>query len=99
MGDPPRKLVTRYLRWFVRPEAPVAYHALYHLNVADDATAAPSSPGSSAAWSALMRMLVVFAHPVPESFGTRSTGGWSDAEPGGPRGPRARPLRASASIR
>lgn len=34
MGDPPRRLVTRYVRWFVRPRARVAYHALYHLNVA-----------------------------------------------------------------
>lgn len=38
MGDPPRKLVTRYLRWFVANGAPVGYHALYHLNVADAAT-------------------------------------------------------------
>jgi NAD(P)H dehydrogenase (quinone) len=37
MGDPPRKLLTRYVRWFVAPGAPVAYHALYHLNVATDA--------------------------------------------------------------
>ena len=37
MGDPPRKLVTRYLRWFVSREVRVAYHALYHMNVADDA--------------------------------------------------------------
>ena len=36
MDDPPRKLVTRYLRWFVARRAPVAYHALYHLNVAGD---------------------------------------------------------------
>jgi len=36
MGDPPRKLVTRYVRWFIAPGAPVAYHALYHLNVATD---------------------------------------------------------------
>jgi NAD(P)H dehydrogenase (quinone) len=37
MGDPPRKLLTRYVRWFIAPRAPVAYHALYHLNVATDA--------------------------------------------------------------
>jgi putative NADPH-quinone reductase len=35
MGDPPRKLVTRYLRWFVAPGTPVAYHALYGMNVAN----------------------------------------------------------------
>ena len=38
MGDPPRKLVTRYIRWFIAPGAPVEFHALYHLNVASDAT-------------------------------------------------------------
>ena len=38
MGDPPRKLVTRYIRWFVAPKAAVHYHALYHLNTASDAT-------------------------------------------------------------
>lgn len=37
MGDPPKKLVTRYLRWFVAPGAKIAYHALYHLNVAGEA--------------------------------------------------------------
>jgi NAD(P)H dehydrogenase (quinone) len=37
MGDPPRKLITRYVRWFVAPGAPIRYHALYHLNVATDA--------------------------------------------------------------
>ena len=41
MGDPPRKLVTRYLRWFIAPGAPVGYHALYGLNTATDAIAAP----------------------------------------------------------
>jgi NAD(P)H dehydrogenase (quinone) len=34
MGDPPRKLVTRYLRWFIAPGAPVHYYALYNMNVA-----------------------------------------------------------------
>jgi putative NADPH-quinone reductase len=34
MGDPPRKIVTRYLRWFAGPGARAEYHALYHLNVA-----------------------------------------------------------------
>jgi NAD(P)H dehydrogenase (quinone) len=37
MGDPPRKLVTRYLRWFVSPSAEVRFHALYRLNTASDA--------------------------------------------------------------
>jgi NAD(P)H dehydrogenase (quinone) len=37
MGDPPKKLVTRYLPWFTAPRARVAYHALYHMNVASDA--------------------------------------------------------------
>jgi hypothetical protein len=31
-GDPPRKLVTRYMRWFVAPRAPVEYLALYDLH-------------------------------------------------------------------
>lgn len=34
MGDPPRKVATRYLRWFIAPRARVRYLALYHLNVA-----------------------------------------------------------------
>jgi NAD(P)H dehydrogenase (quinone) len=37
MGDPPRKAVTRYLPWFTGRKARVAYHALYHMNVADEA--------------------------------------------------------------
>ena len=36
MGDPPRSLVTRYLRWFAAPHATVSYHALYGLNTAGD---------------------------------------------------------------
>jgi putative NADPH-quinone reductase len=31
-GDPPRKMVTRYLRWFVAPDARVRYLALYDLH-------------------------------------------------------------------
>jgi NAD(P)H dehydrogenase (quinone) len=34
MGDPPRKVVKRYLRWFADRRARVDYHALYHMNVA-----------------------------------------------------------------
>lgn len=37
MGDPPRRLVRRYLPWFAARGARVAYHALYHMNVADEA--------------------------------------------------------------
>jgi NAD(P)H dehydrogenase (quinone) len=33
MGDPPRKIVKRYLRWFADRRARVDYHALYHMNV------------------------------------------------------------------
>jgi putative NADPH-quinone reductase len=36
MGDPPRKMVTRYLRWYAGKGATVDYHALYHLNVASE---------------------------------------------------------------
>lgn len=34
MADPPRKMVKRYLRWYVGPRAGVDYYALYHMNVA-----------------------------------------------------------------
>jgi putative NADPH-quinone reductase len=34
MGDPPRKLVTRYLRWFASATAKVDFHALYGMNTA-----------------------------------------------------------------
>ena len=37
MGDPPRKMVKRYLRWFTGGKARASYHALYHLNVASEA--------------------------------------------------------------
>ena len=37
MGDPPRKIVTRYVRWFAAAGRARDYHALYHLNVATDA--------------------------------------------------------------
>jgi len=37
MGDPPRKIVRRYIRWFTGGKARTEYHALYHLNVATDA--------------------------------------------------------------
>ena len=36
MGDPPRKLITRYVRWFIAPGARVDFHALYGLNIATD---------------------------------------------------------------
>jgi NAD(P)H dehydrogenase (quinone) len=34
MSDPPRKIVTRYLRWFTGGKARTDYYALYHMNVA-----------------------------------------------------------------
>jgi len=34
VGDPPRRLVTRYLPRFATGGARVDYHALYHMNVA-----------------------------------------------------------------
>jgi len=37
MGDPPRKIVRRYLRWFTGGKARTDYHALYHLNMATEA--------------------------------------------------------------
>ena len=36
VGDPPRKIVKRYLRWFVARSASVRYLALYHMNVAPE---------------------------------------------------------------
>ena len=37
MGDPPKKMVTRYLRWFTGGRARTDYYALYHMNVASEA--------------------------------------------------------------
>jgi len=37
IGDPPRKIVTRYLRWFADRRAKVDYLALYHMNIATEA--------------------------------------------------------------
>jgi NAD(P)H dehydrogenase (quinone) len=36
MGDPPRKIVRRYLRWFTGGAARTDYLALYHLNIASE---------------------------------------------------------------
>ena len=36
MGDPPKKLVTRYIRWLTGG-ASAEFHALYHMNVASEA--------------------------------------------------------------
>ena len=36
MGDPPRKIIKRYLRWFCTQRPPVDYLALYHVNVASE---------------------------------------------------------------
>jgi putative NADPH-quinone reductase len=37
VGDPPRKIVTRYLPWFAARRARVDYYALYNMNTASDA--------------------------------------------------------------
>ena len=34
IGDPPRRTITRYVRWFVARDARVDYLALYHMNIA-----------------------------------------------------------------
>jgi hypothetical protein len=34
MGDPPRKIITRYMRILSGGNARVDYHACYHMNVA-----------------------------------------------------------------
>lgn len=36
VGDPPRKMVKRYLPWFANARARVDYYALYHMNVASE---------------------------------------------------------------
>jgi NAD(P)H dehydrogenase (quinone) len=36
MGNPPRKIIKRYVPSFIRKGAPVSYHALYHINVATE---------------------------------------------------------------
>ena len=37
VGNPPKKMITRYLRWFVATDARIRYLALYHMNIATDA--------------------------------------------------------------
>jgi len=37
IGDPPKKMVTRCLRWFTGGKARAEYHAPYHLNIATEA--------------------------------------------------------------
>ena len=37
VGDPPRKMVTRYLRWFASRRVSIDYLALYHMNIATEA--------------------------------------------------------------
>ena len=36
MGDPPRKIITRYMRRLTGPGARADFHALYHMNVATE---------------------------------------------------------------
>jgi putative NADPH-quinone reductase len=36
MGNPPRKIVKRYIASFIKKGAPVRYHTLYHMNVASE---------------------------------------------------------------
>jgi len=40
MGDPPRKIMTRYVRRLIAPRAPITYLAHYHMNVSSDRTRA-----------------------------------------------------------
>jgi NAD(P)H dehydrogenase (quinone) len=37
IGDPPRRMVKRYLPWFANSRARVDYYALYHMNIASEA--------------------------------------------------------------
>ncbi len=34
VGDPPRKIITRYLPRLMKAKAKIEYHALYHMNIA-----------------------------------------------------------------
>ena len=36
VGDPPRRMITRYLRWYAGRSARIRYLALYHMNVATE---------------------------------------------------------------
>jgi NAD(P)H dehydrogenase (quinone) len=36
MGNPPRKIIKRYVPSFIKKGAPVSYYALYHMNVATE---------------------------------------------------------------
>ena len=36
VGDPPRKMVKRYLPWFADGQVRVDYYALYHMNIASE---------------------------------------------------------------
>ena len=71
MGDPPRKIVNRLMRATVKPGAPVSYLAHYSMNVStDQSREAFHAKGRGERWtrSEQMRVLVVYCHPVPESF-------------------------------
>jgi putative NADPH-quinone reductase len=37
VGDPPRRMVKRYLPWFADGQVRVDYYALYHMNIASEA--------------------------------------------------------------
>ena len=65
MGDPPRKLITRYVRWFIAPERPGRLpRALRHQHRHRRRPARLSRPRRAPDGALLMRMLVVLAHPV-----------------------------------
>ena len=70
MGDPPRKIVTRYLKWFAAKGARVDYHALYHMNVATLAQReAFHAQGAARRWRGSSS-----PRPYPPSFPPRSVG-------------------------
>ena len=96
MGDPPRKLVKRLMRATVKPGAPVSYLAHYSMNLSTDQSreAFMRKVAASDGRVLAMRVLVVYCHPVPESF----CAAVRDAAVGGAqaqrlRGAADRPLR------
>ncbi len=101
MGDPPRKLVKRMLRATIKPGAPVSYLAHYSMNLSTDETrAAFMAKVGASDGCVLMRVLVVYCHPVPESFCAAIRDCAVEAlKAQGLRGAAARPLCRRISIR
>ena len=95
MGDPPRKLVNRLLRATIKPGASgLLSGPLFDEPVDRRNAGGLHDEGGGQDGRVLMRALVVYCHPVPESFcAAIRDGGHRGAEGEGLRGAAARPLR------